>query len=399
MCPSPTESPATPWISVPYAPELPVPSAPAAPAASPRRVVRSSRVRLRRNRRPAWVDGIEGVLRRDVVGQDDALQALIPALVRLRSKLRSPRRPLLTALLLGPTGVGKTETARALSRALFGRATGLVRVDCQEYAHGHELAKLIGSPPGYVGHRVEPLLSQRRLDQAHGEMMDGVAEGSEGVARSLDKDDGLVSILLLDEVEKAHPTLWNGLLHILEEGELTLGDNSKTSFARTLVLMTSNVGSREIDRARRPSLGFVSSGAADEDAQRAALAAAREAFPAEFLNRLDLQLVYRDLTRDDLGRILDVQLDRLNRRLVLAGAPLLLRVTPSAREELVDRGFDPRYGARPLRRAVETLLVDPLAELLATGELAAGDVVEVERGELSGELAFFKCAVEAGVVV
>ncbi|MEM1250692.1 MAG: AAA family ATPase [Acidobacteriota bacterium] len=379
-------------IGLPYSPTTPIENArrEAAPA---------ERIRLRQSRLTGRAEALAQLLRRSVIGQSEALDQLLPVLARLDSGLRDPNRPLLTALLLGPTGVGKTETARALARGLFGRASCLTRIDCQEYAHGHELAKLIGSPPGYVGHRVEPLLSQRNLDAGH---VKALESGTHDTVPAKEDDEGYLSILLFDEVEKAHPTLWNGLLHVLEEGELTLGDNSKTSFRRTILLMTSNVGSRELDRLAAPALGFGAAlqDNAGSDARSAVLAAARESFPAEFLNRLDLQLVYGSLGREHLHRILDLQLDALSRRLMIAGAPLLVRLTRSARELIVDRGDDPRYGARPLRRAVETLLADPLASLLAAGELEAGDLVDVEaEGQLAEELAFFRGSRSAVEVV
>lgn len=364
------------------------PTHPAESRARKRSSPGAERIRLRQGRLSGRARALAQRLRRSVIGQSEALDQLLPALARLDSGLRDPDRPLLTALLLGPTGVGKTETARALARGLFGRASRLTRIDCQEYAHGHELAKLIGSPPGYVGHRVEPLLSQGNLDRAHREALD-----EDTSVCAAEADDGYLSILLFDEVEKAHPTLWNGLLHVLEEGQLTLGDNSKTSFRRTLILLTSNVGSRELDRLTEHALGFgpASRESLAGDSRAAVLAAARESFPAEFLNRLDLQLVYGSLERDDLHQILDLQLDALSRRLMKAGAPLLVRLSRSAREVLVERGHDPRYGARPLRRAVETLLADPLAGLLAGGELEAGDLVDVEaESSDSEELVFFR---------
>ena len=383
----------------------------AGPSCEPARIRRSDRpkraerpaerVRLRKGRESKWSRALGRAMRESVIGQERALEALIPALVRLKSNLHDPQRPLLTALLLGPTGVGKTETARALAKGLFGKAAAITRVDCQEYCHGHELAKLVGSPPGYVGHRVEPLLSQRRLDAPHKELLEQEpGSTSDGLAGSFDPSDGYLSVLLLDEVEKAHPMLWNGLLQILEEGELTLGDNTKTSFHRTIILMTSNVGSRELDLLQSSPLGFGGAGAArvQADSETAARGAAREVFPAEFLNRLDLQLVYGSLAREDLDAILDLQLNELSRRLMLAGAPLLLRVTDSAREQILEDGFDPSYGARPLRRALERLLVDPLSGLLAAGDLAAGDVVEVETDGREG-LAFFRCSVPSSSLV
>lgn len=205
---------------------------------------------------------LDRTLRDRVVGQDQAVGALVCSYSRLLSGLRDPSRPLLTALLLGPTGVGKTETAKALAQTVFGSERALTRVNCEEYAHGHELSKLLGSPPGYVGHNIEPLLSQRRIDAPHYQLLADLTRASRDRVRESEKllapEDGkLLSIVLFDEIEKAHPILWNALLGILDDATVTLGDNSTTDFTRSIILMTSNVGSREMSEIldRRP-VGF-----------------------------------------------------------------------------------------------------------------------------------------------
>jgi ATP-dependent Clp protease ATP-binding subunit ClpA len=345
---------------------------------------------------------IERVLRRRVIGQDDAIDALLSSFARLFSGLRDPARPVLTALLLGPTGVGKTETARALSMALFGSDDGVTRIHCEEYAHGHEMAKLLGAPPGYVGYQIEPLLSQARIDAPHRQAL---AEGRGLVSadRPLFEHtlagvpERMLSIVLFDEIEKAHPMVWNALLGILDDGTLTLGNNQTVDFTRSIVVLTSNVGGREMSALLDPQrLGFRSETKAAAKSRTSlsetAIAAARRTFPAEFLNRFDEIRVYSPLAQTALEKILDRFLADLHERTLTAGMPLVLRLSQEARALLLERGTDPRYGARPLRRAIEHELVDPLSRLVVADRVTAGDQVEVD---VEGEaLAFFRVPAE-----
>jgi ATP-dependent Clp protease ATP-binding subunit ClpA len=341
---------------------------------------------------------IERVLRRRVIGQDDAIDALLSSFARLFSGLRDPARPVLTALLLGPTGVGKTETARALSTALFGADDGVTRINCEEYAHGHEMAKLLGAPPGYVGYQIEPLLSQARIDAPHRQAL---TEGRGLVAadRRLFEHalpgapERMLSIVLFDEIEKAHPMVWNALLGILDDGTLTLGNNQTVDFTRSIVILTSNVGGREMSALLDPErLGFRTEAKAGAGSRTSlgetALAAARKTFPAEFLNRFDEIRVYSPLAPQALEKILDRFLNDLHERTLAAGMPLVLRLSPEARALLLERGTDPRYGARPLRRAIEHELVDPLSRLVVADRLLPGDQVEVDVEDQA--LAFFR---------
>ncbi len=362
------------------------------PAAKPRRRPVRSRLpvgqRLRPARRFDDLEPLAETLRAQVLGQSQATEALISSLSRLLSGLRDPSRPLLTALLLGPTGVGKTETARALAHGLFGDERAMVRINCEELAHSHEIAKLLGSPPGYIGQEIEPLLSQARIDASHLELRED--EGTEAPSLveyiSSLNDGEPISIVLFDEIEKAHPVIWSSLLGILEEGSLTLGDNREVDFTRSIVLMTSNVGSRAMGEILDPQpMGFSFGAAGQTDGRelRAAVEdAARAHFPLEFLNRFDEQLVYQPLDRSALEQIFGKFLDEIHQRaLHRANLPLLLKVTPAAADWIIDRGTDPALGARPLRRAMERQIVDPLSRLIAARQLEAGDVVEVVREE------------------
>jgi len=334
-------------------------------------------------------------LGRRVVGQSEAIEPLICSFSRLLSGLNDPSRPLLTALLLGPTGVGKTETARSVAQAPFGTDRDLTRVNCEEYSHGHELSKLLGSPPGYVGFNVEALLSQSRIDGPHRSLQNTNEQRRPMAEQLFPVADGHpLSIVLFDEIEKAHPLVWNSLLGILDDGMLTLGDNSTTDFTRSIVLMTSNVGSREMsDLLDHRQVGFggddLAHQATKDSLRELALAAARKSFPFEFLNRFDEILVYSPLEHRHLEQIFDKFLvDIHDRALGQADVPLLLRVTPEAKGHIIALGTDLRFGARPLRRAIEHELVDPLSRFIASQKLHAGDVVEVELEQ--GQLAFFR---------
>ena len=356
----------------------------------------------------AGSDALRSRLSEQVIGQDHAVEALVSSWTRLLSGLRDPDRPLLTSLLMGPTGVGKTETARALAGALFGSETALHRINCEEYAHGHEVAKLLGSPPGYIGADIEPLLSQQRIDRPHWEQRQAAAaeEGASGelplIEQVHDPEDGLHSIILFDEVEKAHPTLWNALLGILEEGQVTLGNNTTTDLTRSVILMTTNVGSREMGAAiGRVPMGFAPRrGATTEPPPlgEIAEAAARQVFPIEFLNRFDETLVFSPLGGAELDRIFDKFLCTVNERAhEQAGVPLLIKASEKAKSLVIKAGTDAVLGARPLRRAIERMIVDPVSRLLACGQIGAGDVVEVEQeGE---ELRFYRLPRATGEIV
>ena len=294
---------------------------------------------------------------------------------------------------MGPTGVGKTETAKAIAEALFGSEREMTRINCEEYSHGHEISKLLGSPPGYVGQAIEPILSQGRIDAAHPEHLAAMEQVDGLDAVLLEAGDGqYASVVLFDEIEKGHPKLWNALLGILEDGMLTLGNNETTDFTRSIILMTANVGSHEMgEMLETRTVGFdvgTDSGG-QETVSDVAMTAAREAFPLEFLNRFDEVLVYRPLESRHLETILDKFLGDLHRRtLVQAGVPLRIQLSDTARGLIIDAGTDPRFGARPLRRAFERHVVDPISQLLAAEAIGAGDVVEVDVAD--GALAFYR---------
>jgi ATP-dependent Clp protease ATP-binding subunit ClpB len=291
-----------------------------------------------------------------VVGQPEALAAVSSAVRRSRSGLQDPNRPIGSFIFLGPTGVGKTETARALAEFLFDDEAAMVRLDMSEYMEKHTVSRLIGAPPGYVGY-------------------DEGGQLTEAVRRRP------YAVILLDEIEKAHPDVFNVLLQLLDDGRLTDGHGRTVDFRNAVVIMTSNLGSAEIQRLASRA------GADLGEVREAALEHLRAAFRPEFLNRVDEVVVFRPLSREDVGRIVEIQLGRL--RKLLAERKLTLTLSEPAREAIADAGYDPVYGARPLKRALQRLVQDPLATRLLRGEFVAGDEIVLDEGE-DGGMAFRK---------
>ena len=293
---------------------------------------------------------MEEELHRRVVGQEEAVEAVANAVRRSRSGLADPNRPVGSFIFLGPTGVGKTELARALAEYLFDDERALIRLDMSEYQEKHTVARLIGAPPGYVGY-------------------DEGGQLTEAVRRRP------YAVVLLDEIEKAHPDVFNVLLQILDDGRLTDGQGRTVDFRNVVLIMTSNLGSQIIqDMSRRDF----------EDLREAVLGVLREHFRPEFLNRVDEVIVFRPLTEGQLAAIVEIQLARLERRLAERGMSLL--VTDAARKLLAERGWDPVYGARPLKRTIQRLVQDRLAMLVLEGAFGPGDTVAVDAAD--GELVF-----------
>jgi ATP-dependent Clp protease ATP-binding subunit ClpB len=315
---------------------------------------------------------LEEELKSRVVGQDEAVRQVVNTYQTYVAGMNSPGRPIANLLFLGPTGTGKTRLVEALAESLVGDAKAVIRIDCAEFQHGHEIAKLVGSPPGYLGHReTHPALSQAALNQHHTKTVK-------------------ISFVLFDEIEKASDTLWNLLLGILDKASLTLGDNTKVDFSSAMVFMTSNLGAKDMQRALRPGLGFAPAGAGHAKAGKAepaldgkltdiGTAAARQAFSPEFINRIDKVLVFRPLPETQLRRILDLELNLVQQRILSTGPErmFVLSLTHSAKERLLQTGSDIRYGVRYLRRTIDRALVEPLSNLIASGQVSAGDVVRV----------------------
>jgi ATP-dependent Clp protease ATP-binding subunit ClpB len=338
---------------------------------------------------------LEADLRQRIVGQEAAIQQIIQIYQTNLAGLSTAGRPIANLLFLGPTGTGKTRLVEALAESLVGDARAVIKIDCGEFQHSHEIAKLIGSPPGYLGHReTQPLLSQQALNQHHTERVK-------------------ISFLLFDEIEKASDSLWHLLLGILDKGTLTLGDNRRVDFSQSLIFMTSNLGAAEMNSMLQPRFGFASveverrheAGIMDPELQnqvtRSSIAAARRKFSPEFINRLDRIIVFRPLGATELTGILTIEIDAVQERIFRAAnsSPFVITVTSSARAYLLQEGTDLKYGARHLKRAIDRYLVNPLSNLIATGQVSGGDLIRVDFDGVPGRLTFFKDASRTAAVM
>ena len=293
---------------------------------------------------------VEEEMTKVVIGQREAVAAIGKALRRSRADLKDPRRPIGTFALLGPTGVGKTLLAKTLAEQMFGDSKALIQLDMSEYMEKFNVSRLIGSPPGYVGYEEGGQLTEQVRRKPY-------------------------SVVLFDEVEKAHPDVWNMLLQILEEGKLTDNVGRVVNFRNTIILMTSNVGSDTIKR--QSTLGFspITDENSYEKMRDKILEEAKKTFRPEFLNRLDDLIVFRSLTKPDLVEILDLEVRKVMQR--LKNRNILLQLDEKAKDFLVEKGYDPQYGARPMRRSVERFLEDPLAEEILRGAMHEGESIRV----------------------
>jgi ATP-dependent Clp protease ATP-binding subunit ClpA len=317
-------------------------------------------------------------LRGKIVGQEEGVQALVDLYQVFRAGLNSPGRPVGNLLFLGPTGSGKTRIVEAAAEILFSDARAVIKVDCAEFQHSHEIAKLIGSPPGYLGHReTHPLITQETLAASY-------------------RDDLKLSFLLFDEIEKASDALWQLLLGMLDKATLTLGDNRKVDLSQTVIFLTSNLGGGEIAELMHGGMGFVQptdkpAAGLDEKVERTAVEAARRKFSPEFMNRLDKVVVFHPLQREQLQEVLDIELGQVQQRVLdTAKGQFLFRVTEAGRDFLLLEGTDQRYGARHLKRAIERHVVYPLANLLATDQVSLGDLVRIDWDESHKQLTFVR---------
>src|SRR6202521_3043805 len=321
----------------------------------------------------------EVALRRRIVGQDEAVQAVVDLYQIFRAGLNSPGRPVGNLLFLGPTGAGKTRVVEATAEVLFGDPRAVIKVDCAEFQHSHEIAKLIGSPPGYLGHReTHPLITQEELAKFHTEKLK-------------------ISFLLFDEIEKASDALWQLLLGILDKATLTLGDNRRVDLSQTMIFMTSNLGGTDITELMTGGMGFApivapeSRPQLDQKVERTASEAAKRKFAPEFMNRIDKTVGFHPLRSEQLEQILEIELGMVQQRVLeTAKGRFLFRVTQAARDFLLREGTDMKYGARHLKRAIERHVVYPLASLLATEQVSLGDVLSIDWDAIQNNLIFVK---------
>jgi ATP-dependent Clp protease ATP-binding subunit ClpA len=325
-------------------------------------------------------------LHKRIIGQDEAIENVVNIYQTYLTGMNSPYRPVGNFLFLGPTGTGKTRLVEAIAECLVGDSRAMIKIDCAEFQHSHEIAKLIGSPPGYLGHReTHPLLSQEMLNQYHTEKIK-------------------LSFVLFDEIEKASDALWNLLLGILDKATLTLGDNRRVDFSRALIFMTSNLGASEMNAISRPNLGFASHeaqrllDAGQIDARttgkisRAGVEAARRKFTPEFMNRIDKVMAFKPLGQEELRKILALELGRLQQRILNSSttASFVFTLTDAAKDQLLTEGTDMRYGARHLNRAIDRALVHPLSNLIATRQVRDGDWIKVDYDPDVQEMIFAK---------
>src|SRR5436853_433168 len=317
-----------------------------------------------------------------IVGQDRAVRRIVNMYQIYMAGMNLPGRPIGNLLFLGPTGSGKTRVVEASAEILFGSPRAFVKIDCAEFQHSHEIAKLIGSPPGYLGHReTPPLLTQEAVDQYQTEQ-----------AR--------MSFLLFDEIEKANDALWQLLLGILDKATLTIGDNRKVDLSHCVIFMTSNLGAAEMCEMLSGGIGFTSGVRPDEanlaDIDRklyhTALDVAQRKFSPEFMNRIDKVVVFRTLNQQNLRQILDIELNDVQNRIMSSQSDkqFIFRCTADAKDFLLHEGTDLKYGARHLKRAIERHLVYPISNLIATGQIGMGDVIKIDLGEAGDKLTFSK---------
>ena len=320
----------------------------------------------------------QGSLRAKIVGQEEGVQALVDLYQVFCAGLNSPGKPVGNLLFLGPTGSGKTRIVEAAAEILFQDARAVIKVDCAEFQHSHEIAKLIGSPPGYLGHReTHPLITQEELSKSHTDKLK-------------------LSFLLFDEIEKASDALWQLLLGMLDKATLTLGDNRRVDLSQTVIFLTSNLGGGEITELMNGGMGFVQpkdlpASGLDQKVERTAVEAARRKFSPEFMNRLDKVVCFHPLKREQLQEVLDIELGQVQQRVLeTAKGQFLFRVTGPGKEFLLQEGTDQRYGARHLKRAIERHVVYPLANLLATEQIHLGDLVCIDWDRDQDRLTFVR---------
>jgi len=314
-----------------------------------------------------------------IIGQENAVRSMGSLYQLFLAGMNQTGKPVGALLFLGPTGSGKTRVVEAAADILFGDPNAVIKVNCAEFQHSHEIAKLIGSPPGYLGHReTTPLLSQENLDRFH-------------------TKDIPLSLVLFDEIEKASDSLWKLLLGILDKATLTLGDNQRVDFSQSLIIMTSNLGAREMSELMEGRIGFAAAQQLnnsneidlDEKIQRTAVQAASRNFSPEFMNRIDKIVVFHTLNQEHLRQILDLELRALQGRIMRsARTTFFFSCSDSVKELLLREGMDSRYGARHLKRSIERLLVMPMSNLVASGQICFGDSIDVDLDQNGSDISF-----------
>jgi len=346
-----------------------------------------SRVALNPDLKSPRAQDFETKLAALIVGQERAVRRISGLYQIYLAGMQNPGRPIGTMLFLGPTGSGKTRVVEAAAEVLFEDSNAVVKVDCAEFQHSHEIAKLIGSPPGYLGHReTAPMLTQENLDKYH-------------------NDRDKLTFVLFDEIEKASDALWQLLLGILDKATLTLGDNRRVDFSKCMIFLTSNLGAKEMSELITGSIGFAPARArgmiaddVDQKIYRTASEAAKRKFSPEFMNRIDKVVVFRSLKEYHLKQILELELQQVQTRIMKGtGEKFVFSCSDDAKQFLLDEGIDFKYGARHLKRAIERFLVYPISNLVATSQVATGDLVVIDYESATGKLIFTKA--EGGALI
>lgn len=327
-------------------------------------------------------------LLKNIVGQPEAIDEILNIYEVFLAGMTMPEHPIANILFLGPTGSGKTYFVETLAEAILGRKNSVLKIDCAEFQHGHEIAKLVGSPPGYLGHReTRPLITQEILDKHH-------------------TDNLKISFVLFDEIEKADNALWDLLLGIMDKATLTTGDNRRVDFSKSIIFMTSNLGSKEMSNILNPGFGFrrpfnlVSEDSVrnnqklSNQLKRSGIAAAQRKFTPEFINRLDKIVVFQALGLNELRQILELELNALQNRILAKNnkGVFLFRLTRNAKDFLLVNGTDLKYGARPLKRTIERHLVVALSKLMTSKQVGEGDIVEIDYSSLEKKFVFKRIA-------
>jgi ATP-dependent Clp protease ATP-binding subunit ClpC len=344
------------------------------------------RVSLNPNQKSKFIDHLEQKLKKQIIGQSEAVDNILHSIDRVVAGIKSREKPILTMLFLGPTGTGKTETVKVLAETLFGKRDAFIRINCQEFSSEHVVARLFGSPPGYVGNEIEPMLSQSNLDRFCKKAIDDkvglFAPGSKWGNRLYNVvTDEYLSIVLFDEIEKAHPKVWTALLGIMDDGNLTLGKNDLVSFKNCIIIMTTNVGSKEIDQTLKGNtIGFSVQPEEEKSVNvtKKAQEEVKEHFPPEFCNRFDEIVAFKTLTPTDIEYIIGVQLKYFFKDLVDAKVPLYIRYSDKFIKYIVKEGFNKQYGARHLNRTIKNKLIIPISRLITTQQIIPGDVLTID---------------------
>lgn len=309
-------------------------------------------------------DKIRQIIQDNFVGQEEAVNGLMDVLEKYHSGMRQPNRPIGTGLFIGPTGTGKTRLVEVFCEALFGNPNACIKIDCGEFQHSHEIAKLVGSPPGYLGHRETPA----RLTTT-------------ALSMYMTKEYP-ISVVLFDEIEKASDALWHLMLGIMDKGIMTMGDNSKTDFSNSIVLMTSNAGTKEMNVAAGDTIGFSNSTVNyvdDKNLAHIAIEAAKRKFTPEFINRIDKIVCFNTLKKNQLTSIVDIELNLLQRHIYEHVHPkFFIKATNKAKEAILNEGYSVQYNARSIKRAIDYHILLPLSKAVSSGQIETGDVVLID---------------------